>query len=255
MKIQILSDIHLETRNYDMKWFAGLKEPGVDVAIFAGDIMNLRNPKQVAVVLSAMSEFASDVLYVAGNHEYYGTNPSRACISLAKALADVPSNIHTNVESEAYDTWIHPGGQRFVFGTMWYGREAVRKVADLKTGMMARTSMYFSDYFKITNLVPWVYEQNNSFTDWIEDDLGPEDIVVTHHLPSFRSVHPRFAGLSENVFYVHDLETVIMDRQPKMWIHGHGHDPNHYWIGKTEVVSNPVGYPGEKIHTSLVLDV
>jgi len=37
----------------------------------------------------------------------------------------------------------------------------------------------------------------------------------------------------------------MREHQPKLWIHGHGHDRCDYVLGKTRVVANPLGYPNE----------
>ena len=42
-----------------------------------------------------------------------------------------------------------------------------------------------------------------------------------------------------------DIEKVILDLQPKYWIHGHTHIPCQYDLGDTRVVCNPRGYPRE----------
>ena len=69
-------------------------------------------------------------------------------------------------------------------------------------------------------------------------------VVVTHHTPSFQSMHPMYAndGLM-NGGYHSELSEYILDRpQIKLWTHGHTHNSFDYTIGDTRVVCNPRGY-------------
>ena len=80
---------------------------------------------------------------------------------------------------------------------------------------------------------------------WLERTVQEGDVVVTHHLPSRRSVAPQFAGDPLNAFFLCDMERLILARQPLWWIHGHTHHPFDYQLGQTRVVANPRGYPSE----------
>ena len=42
--------------------------------------------------------------------------------------------------------------------------------------------------------------------------------------------------------YASDLDMLIEDRQPRLWIHGHVHQALDRTIGVTRVVCNPLGY-------------
>src|SRR5690606_37391535 len=70
-------------------------------------------------------------------------------------------------------------------------------------------------------------------------------VVVTHHLPSAQSVNPKFTGDLLNAAYASDLDQVIEDGRPALWVHGHTHDSCDYQFGDTRVVCNPRGYDDE----------
>ena len=78
----------------------------------------------------------------------------------------------------------------------------------------------------------------------IESELP--DIVVTHHAPSAMSIAPRFKNFPDTDFFHSRLENLILDVNPKLWVHGHVHDSFDYELGDTRVVCNPLGYPFEK---------
>ena len=69
---------------------------------------------------------------------------------------------------------------------------------------------------------------------------GPT-VVITHHAPSPRSIHPRFAGSPLNGCFVSDASR-LLDGRATLWIHGHTHDSFDYVTGDTRVVCNPRGY-------------
>ena len=73
-------------------------------------------------------------------------------------------------------------------------------------------------------------------------DTGTTAVVITHHAPTPRSVAPRFHGDPCNAAFASDLEAVISQYQPALWIHGHMHDPVDITIGRTRVLCNPAGY-------------
>lgn len=71
---------------------------------------------------------------------------------------------------------------------------------------------------------------------------GPT-IVVTHHLPSLRSVAERFRANPVSAGFASNLDDLV-DRGATLWVHGHTHD-SCLWRsdGGTLVACNPAGYP------------
>ena len=79
-------------------------------------------------------------------------------------------------------------------------------------------------------------------------------MVITHHAPSRKSIHPRFAGSLLNGGFVSDLERLIVSGQPQLWIHGHVHDSYDYQVKGTRVVCNPRGYSKEGVNENPAFD-
>ena len=93
---------------------------------------------------------------------------------------------------------------------------------------------------------------------WLEARLaephaGPT-VVVTHHAPSPRSIHPRFAGSPLNACFVSDAERLIDERRVQLWIHGHTHDSFDYAVNGTRVVCNPRGYAKDGVNENPLFD-
>ena len=69
---------------------------------------------------------------------------------------------------------------------------------------------------------------------------GPR-VVVTHHLPSWRSVAPPFLRAASNASFASDLDALFGPMS--LWVHGHTHHSFDYRAGATRIVANPRGYP------------
>jgi Icc-related predicted phosphoesterase len=67
-------------------------------------------------------------------------------------------------------------------------------------------------------------------------------VVITHHAPSARSVHPRYSGNPLTPAFASDLENLMDGRRAALWVHGHVHDPFDYERLGTRVVCNLRGY-------------
>jgi hypothetical protein len=75
-------------------------------------------------------------------------------------------------------------------------------------------------------------------------------VVVTHHAPSFHSVHPKYQkDLLSPAFYS-DLDEQIQVYGPNLWVHGHMHDSSDYMLGETRVICNPFGYLDAELNPS-----
>ena len=67
--------------------------------------------------------------------------------------------------------------------------------------------------------------------------------VLTHHAPSYQSVHPKYRTETTNGAYVNNFDDLILDNPGiKYWSHGHVHSSFDYHIGECRVICNPRGY-------------
>ena len=80
---------------------------------------------------------------------------------------------------------------------------------------------------------------------WLRSELAQpfegDTVVITHHSPSERSVHPRFQDGPLTGAFVTDRPDLL--EQAQVWIHGHHHDSSDYIECECRVVCNPCGYP------------
>ena len=80
--------------------------------------------------------------------------------------------------------------------------------------------------------------------EWLARQLatpfaGPR-VVVSHHLPSWRSVAPAFLRAVSNASFASDLDDLF--GPVALWVHGHTHHSFDYRVGATRIVANPRGY-------------
>ena len=78
--------------------------------------------------------------------------------------------------------------------------------------------------------------------DAVAHSQAVHKIVVTHHVPSFRMLHPKFQGSKANGAFTVELEDYITDSGIDYWIYGHSHTNINARIGNTQCLSNQLGY-------------
>ena len=228
MKVLYMSDLHLEFHADDGKAFVD-SLPDADVLVLAGDITTLG--RRGLPRLALFSRFR-DVVYVAGNHEYYHQHPGDAQQRLMDFCAN-NKNFHWLNRSS-----VEIGGRRFVGASLWFP----------PNGAVDRNREWLNDFAVIKNFSRWWKTQNALDVQFLRNNVRSGDIVVTHHLPSERSVSDRFKGSTYNCFFVCPMDDLIQNVQPEFWIHGHTHDSCDYRIDKTRVICNPLGYVPHEVN-------
>ncbi len=243
MRVQVMSDLHL------VNW--GLP-PGdartyADVLILAGDIFSIsarRSLNQAAAWIDDFCYQYPHVVYVPGNHEFYGTSIHDGLADLFTLELNAPSNFRVLHQ----DRVVKIDGQRFLGGTLWQPHH----------GPAYDASQPISDHAHISDFLMEAPSQFEQLATFLNRALQPGDIVVTHHAPSMGSLDQKWAGHPCNRFFITpEMEPLILERKPALWVHGHVHTPFDYVLGGTRVVANPRGYPGEgvRFNPRLVLDV
>lgn len=229
-RLRVVSDLHLEFQIDDgvsrLRTVAG--EPDdFDVMVVAGDLANFRSLAEGLIRLTMLVQ--KPIVYVLGNHEGYGASYQHA-LQLARRVAAHQPHLHV-LEREA----IQLEGVRFVGATLWFPYEGPRSTDD-----------YLSDFKAVAGLRSWLGEYAEASERSLEQLVDADTVVVTHHMPHPKSIHPKYQGNALNPYFLHDMSHLIERAKPKLWIHGHTHEPCDYHVGPTRIVCNPAGYPGER---------
>ena len=227
MRIKLLSDLHFEHYKGVEEFISSLDRE-VDLLVLAGDIDV--HPGIESTLAAFCSEFRQ-VLFVPGNHEYYPTYPLTFDATLQKIEASFANltALYSGRRSSVID------GIRFHGSTGWFREDP----------FSASFARRVSDFTQIKSFVPWVYEEQQAFEAYLQENLASADVVVTHHLPSPICIADRFKTSTLNRFFVCDYSKLILDRQPRLWMFGHTHYAFDGLLGNTRLVCNPRGYPKE----------
>lgn len=226
MRIQLLSDIHTEFHADGGKTFIQSLDPsGVDVLVLAGDIATEHT---LEPVLQQFKELYPEVVFVCGNHEYYNSSKERIDTILSRAQA---AGVHVLENSS-----VTINGKRFIGCTMWF--ESRPDNFRYEHGM--------NDFHVISNFRSWVYGANKDSIHFLKNSVREGDVVVTHHLPSYACVDPKYQGSQLNRFFACEMRSLIELKQPACWLFGHTHESVNLEIGNTKLLCNPFGYVGRE---------
>jgi len=251
LKVQIMSDVHIE--------FGNLHVPESDddkntVLVLAGDVGIAKKAYTYTDFVTEMSDRFRAVIYIMGNHEFYSGSIVTGLAKIWNNLLEL-SNVHV-VENET----LVIDNVAFICATLWTDFNkgdplCIQAAADSFTGMndykIIRTGPSIADaYQRRFHPEDAIIIHNKSkefiFNEVVEQKAaGREVVVVTHMSPSWQSVHEIFKTgpyAHLNGAYVSDLEDEIIETKPDLWIHGHTHTSFDYMIGDTRVICNPRGY-------------
>jgi predicted phosphodiesterase len=263
MKITLVSDLHLEFSPITL-----VNVQQSDVLILSGDIMlaqylheypvNYPVPTSDRYQLAAsfrnflknVSEQFENVIYVAGNHEFYYGKWYAAIDYLREEIVNYP-NIHfLENDSVKIDDVV------FVGGTLWTdcNKEDELTMYHLKDRIedynLIRDDKY--SYRKIKPIDTII--RHTRTLEYIKTvilnvrESNSKVVVVGHHAPSHLSILERYAHEHlMNGGYYSDLSEFILDHpEIVLWTHGHMHHTFDYNIGDCRIVCNPRGYENSK---------
>ena len=263
MKIQLLSDLHLEAHPH----FTAQPTPGADVLVLAGDVGSYQNGTQLTDADFGLARFSplngwpTPVIFVPGNHEYDAQDFDAAHARLRATCARL-GLIWLERETEVLQ------GVRFVGTTLWTDFDAlgpsaadvpVHKGVNHSVNVLAQqlkarekafraANYYLSKTLTTRHGEPWLAEglreQALQCQDWLRGVLatpfeGPT-VVVTHFAPSLHSADPRYGRVPGTAGFCNALDALLP--QAHTWLHGHLHAPSDYTHHGCHVVANPLGY-------------
>jgi 3',5'-cyclic AMP phosphodiesterase CpdA len=239
MRIWILSDLHIEQSDWDIPDPA----PEYDVLIAAGDI---HDPLSEGV--RWLAEHAADrpVIYVPGNHEWYAYRHPFTMSDESKRGQALAERLGIYLLQDAA---INIDGVRFLGSTLWtdyalYGNP----VAAMRYAQRAMNDhrLIFPNELGQPFTPEDALRYHRRSLVWLNEALRvPFDgktVVVTHHLPHPKSIHPGYAGDFLNPAFCSDLSGLVEGSGAALWVHGHTHTSCDYAAGTTRVVCNPKGY-------------
>ena len=256
MKIQLLSDLHLESHPH----FVPQPAPDADVLVLAGDIGSYQAGSALLKQgdadfglrrFSPLHGWPVPVLFVPGNHEYDALD-----------FDDTHARLRETCERLGLvwlerEQWLWRG-VRFVGTTLWSDFDALAQGQPLGPALKARDKAFraANHYLRKTGTTrhgtPWlaegVREQALQCQDWLRQQLlkhhaGPT-VVVTHFAPSLRSADPRYGLTPGTAGFCNALDDLLPAAD--LWLHGHLHCAIDYQVERCRVRANPLGYASKQ---------
>jgi hypothetical protein len=224
LRIQLLSDLHLETEDFDPQ-----ANPQADVLVLAGDIDSTWEG------LARFEGWPVPVLSVAGNHEFDRRELDEAWPALRERCT------HLGLTLLECDSVVLPApdGRRIRFvGTVRWSDFDVFGPARLESAL--RAGSYFQRVMGATLGgasfdAHAVRREALACRAWLaatlsEPAAGRWDatVAVTHFAPSLRSVDRRYGNQSSSASFCNADDGLLAGAQ--LWLHGHLHCRHDYTV-------------------------
>jgi len=241
MKLQLLSDLHLE-----MQGFYSIEATDADVVILAGDIgVGL---KGMEWAIAESNRLNKPVIYVAGNHEFY-RHHYQTLLTEMRALANTSPYV-SFLENDVIE--IH--GVRFLGATLWTNYKVdgrAKQSFNMQViGQMLndhRMIGFGENHYDFTPADALAL--HNTSIAWLEAKLSEpfsgKTVVVTHHGPSLKCAHSNYGLDHLSAGFISNCELLV--EQADVWCFGHTHSNLDTPIGQCRLISNQKGYPRESV--------
>jgi hypothetical protein len=246
MRLQLLSDLHLETEAYTPE-----PAPGAELLVLGGDIDSRWDG------LARFADWPAPVLMVAGNHELDRREWNEAWPQLRERCARLGIRL---MERESCLITGRDGRRtRIVATTRWCDFDLFGAAERERS---IRAAGYYVKAMRATRDgrpfdAAAVREEALDCRAWLADTLArpPADeaaadatVVITHYAPSARSLDPRYGRQPGSASFCNADDDLLPFAD--LWLHGHLHCRHDYRVEHppgsprawTRVVSNARGH-------------
>ena len=231
MKVQIASDLHLEFLSIEqVKELANRLSLNTiaHMLILAGDICswNSKSLPNLYTFLDILKDRYENIIYVLGNHEYYGCSYSE--VQTLKSKIKYKYHELSILENESLTI----RGTTFYGTTLWFEETVEAQLLKYQ----------LNDYRCIREFEPdkWAREAISFIKSIPQNDS--RKVLTTHHVPRSIYISEKYVGSEMNCFYLNEIGKYL----PKfeLAIFGHSHSSvNHIREHNYRSISNPRGYP------------
>lgn len=229
MKIQYLSDLHLEYFKENTDIFNFVKPEG-DILVLAGDISSFYNLHQIHIFLKQLSKHFKALLYIPGNHEYYFPKRKSRFQRRNKSflynyilyLEKKISNLYfLDKGSICIDDICIAGCTLWTHCSLEYLPSYIRihEIDKKQYNKMHQDSLQF-----LYNIDQYCHEHKKKL------------IIVTHHCP----LKTPDQDLSNHCIYYANLDFNKF-KKVKYWIYGHTHKNQEVKINNIHITCNQYG--------------
>lgn len=222
--------------------------------VMAGDIGDLNTVPIYFRILSYLFPNMK-IIYVLGNHEYYGLYWEEAVDNYKDALKDLPNVIV--LENELYQD----DDNQIVFcgSTLWTNLALHNNVLESQRWVDNR-NQDTADILTKRNQSYWDTITSEMMIDRFNESIvkikehmkyisiycpNYNKVMVSHFLPHKLTSHPKFKDTVTSPYWCSHVPELFdfQDGQNwDLWIYGHSHNNVNVLVGNTKVMSNQIGY-------------
>lgn len=254
MKLQILSDLHIDSYARQSHPMGYIPKTDADVVLVAGDTAN--SDSGMPWLQQQAAHLQVPLITISGNHEYFNED----VLYFDKKLATW-DNYDTTIKQGVrvlQCQHIDIGDVRILGCTLWtdYQYQAnAETMAIAKCFMRDYKQIYAGSELFSPEVSMQLHAQHRA---WLKQalitakQLGKKTVVMSHHSISPLSVSEKYATLPSNAAFISDLSAWMYESwAPSLWVHGHTHEAFDYHINNTRVIVNPRAYPNEMSSTEI----
>ncbi len=241
MKIRLISDIHQEFYE-DTQLY---KPQGEDVLVLLGDLHT--GAHQVTKTLRKFREKSqATILYIPGNHEYYGTTIDAFDVAIGLSTRDLGIYLLN-------PGMVRVGGVTFIGAALWtnFRRDPL---AELVCGRG------INDFRRINGFgTDKCAQLHETHIEYIQREVAAAEgpcVICTHFLPAVECIAPEYRneGLVNN-YFANDYGQWISELKDTTWLFGHTHSNVDITIGSTRLIANPYGYNRNLNYTERIIEL
>ena len=276
MKIQYISDLHLEFSDNRKFLRENPIKPSGDILVIAGDLAYLtRHTENVCAYQDYADEFLDYfsknwkyTIIVPGNHEYYGGIDSPYLGERQYLDVSLRPNVRLlnnrsiyiafgkDEDIQVIDPWMLDVHLKlnykiaYIMCTTLWSFIPYEAYSQIMTYMNDYINCWWDKNSRISigRVIELHYGaldflQNCYFTKQLSKNI--KTVIVTHHLPSPDLLTDKYKNpfyKEINHAYASDLNDLIKDMKPNAWVCGHAHGIGKYKIGQTKLFKSCLGY-------------
>ena len=267
MKIQILSDLHIDTKTVrrDYPFDIATLDTDADAILIPGDVSG-----RIAETIEFLEQVArvfpnKQIIAVPGNHEYERGNFIDVNMKILEfSESNKLKNLHL-----LNDTHVVIDNIAFFGSVFWTMFNLFNQQKNMKSRDAAEKNFY--DYQEISYgetlvelqpglFIPQLKRLTTKHTvaahkyalrnlkEFLVKYDDKKKVVLTHHAPSELSINEKYGDDETNNCFASNHTEFIKKSKIDLWAHGHTHTSFDYFIGDTRIICNPRGYGFENLY-------
>lgn len=241
--LQIISDVHLESKPPRFLWRSYISPQSTHLAI-VGDLCPIYDVHTWVPFLKDLSKHWSHIYWINGNHEYYGPYSTVQLLRLQEhhITRELPKVQVLNRDTHQ----LEHDGYTILGATLWshvppnHATTVHKRVNDYKY-ILNRDQRTVN----VEETNQWHARDSQWLKNTIQHRIGENLIVLTHHAPLMKNTSdPKYSTQATSYAFA-SSQTALFQRHVAFWGFGHTHWPCNFRFRNTTVMSNPVGYSSE----------